>query len=270
MKASKQWQNVDQQTVRCIKLGLNSETVAAAILLLVIIIRYHYQVGAAQTCKPPPSPPAFFLSLSAPGSKSACEQLKTGIAAGEPTGPTGSSRLLHFLECRPPQTEPFNQRPGAGGSARQQRCPKRVREAHKHSPHWLFPFVQTSAEGSGRTGLSISPLKLLHRQVELKGLEISGHQKQNQKNWRDSSVLCSSLAWRPTVRPLTRAPSCGSRPSPGPARTSSPRAASTGRGTFCSSPADKQEGDKSFVRAWSERKRQSSEPSLESLSHIYS
>lgn len=40
-----------------------------------------------------------------------------------------------------------------------------------------------------------------------------------------------------SVSGLTRGPSCGSRPSPAPARTSSPRAASTGRDIFCSSPA---------------------------------
>lgn len=54
------------------------------------------------------------------------------------------------------------------------------------------------------------------------------------------------------VEELTRAPSCGSRPSPGPAHTSSQRAASTGRGTFCSSPVENEQKDaiQKTVRGW--------------------
>lgn len=55
---------------------------------------------------------------------------------------------------------------------------------------------------------------------------------------------------RDSVRPLTRGPSSGSRPSLGPARTSSPHAASTGHDTSYSSPekTEKEEANESLKR----------------------
>lgn len=50
--------------------------------------------------------------------------------------------------------------------------------------------------------------------------------------------------------PLTSAPSCGSRLSPGPHRRSSQHAASTGRGTFDSSPKQKKKKKKTGRGCW--------------------
>lgn len=82
-------------------------------------------------------PPGRFLSLSAPGSKKVCEQLKTGSTAGELAGPQEAAGLF---TCRSDvrETELFTQHPLSRRDSEKAEMSSKSQNVHGEKKLWII------------------------------------------------------------------------------------------------------------------------------------